>query len=213
MLYFKTLCFNPFSENTFVIWNSEMECIILDPGCAGPSEERILTDFIREQKLRPIGIWLTHCHIDHVLGLHFCTNNWNIPFYLHSLEEESLRAVEVYAPAYGFQHFRLPESRGIFIDEGTISLGNEDFQVLFVPGHSPGHLAFYHNASGKIWSGDVLFYESIGRTDLPGGDFGVLSKSIRSRLYELPESTVVYPGHGPETRIGHERMHNHFVKK
>ena len=212
MFEFKTFCFNPFKENTSILWNAEGECIILDPGCAGKEEEATLAGFIEQRQLRPVAVWLTHCHIDHVLGLDFCTNRWKIPYYLHPLEEEQLRAVEVYAPAYGFSQFRMPENKGIYLNEGEISLGNEKFEVLFVPGHSPGHLAFYHSLSGQIWSGDVLFYESIGRTDLPGGNQSILCESIRRKLYTLPEATIVHSGHGPDTRIGHEINHNPWVK-
>ena len=211
MIHYQSLTFNPFQENTFILWNSKKECIILDPGCSNHAEEKMLADFISTRELSPAAVWLTHCHIDHVLGLNFCLKKWSIPYFLHDLETEVLKSVEVYAPAYGFVHYSPPSDSGINIREGEIRLGEEIFEVLFVPGHSEGHLAFHHAGSSQIWSGDVLFRESIGRTDLPGGNFSLLEKSIREKLYQLPDETRVHPGHGPDTSIGHEKIFNPFV--
>lgn len=211
MISHKLFVFNPFQENTFIIWNSEGECIILDPGCATKDEEKLLVDFIYNQQLKPAGIWLTHCHIDHVLGLNFCLKLWKIPYFLHPLEASQLKSVEVYAPAYGFQNFQYPEVPGVSIENGTLELGGEQFRILFLPGHSPGHIAFHHMESSQIWAGDVLFQNSVGRTDLPGGDFSRLEDSIQSVLYTLPDATIVHPGHGPATSIGHEKKFNAFI--
>jgi hydroxyacylglutathione hydrolase len=211
MIQFENFQFNPFQENSWVIWNEAKDCIILDPGCSNMAEEKQLKEFIAENGLKPTAVWLTHCHIDHVLGLEFCLKTWQIPYFLHPLEKAALKSVEVYAPAYGFAHFRAPDADGIEIQEGEIQLGEETFRILFVPGHSPGHLAFYHQASAQVWAGDVLFRGSIGRTDLPGGDFNTLALSIRNSLYSLPKETLVYTGHGTETSIGHEMNFNPFV--
>lgn len=211
MIKFKCLTFNPFQENTWLIWNEEKKCVIVDPGCSSSSEEAVLSDFIQKELLYPEAVWLTHCHIDHVLGLNFCLKNWNLPYLLHPAEAAQLRSVEVYAPLYGFHSFKMPDASGIEPSGGKLQLGNDNFEILFLPGHSPGHLGFYHAESGKIWSGDVLFYESIGRTDLPGGSMTELSASIKQQLFSLPPETIIYPGHGPETSIGHERIYNPFV--
>lgn len=211
MIHSQCFPFNPFQENTFILWNSHRECIILDPGCSNRSEENSLAEFISASGLKPLAVWLTHCHIDHVLGLNFCIEKWQIPYFLHTLEIPALKSVEVYAPAYGFHHFWPPGTAATEINEGEIVLGDEVFQVLFVPGHSAGHLAFYHASSGQIWAGDVLFRESIGRTDLPGGNFLQLEQSIREKLYKLPTETIVHPGHGPKTSIIHEMKHNPFL--
>jgi glyoxylase-like metal-dependent hydrolase (beta-lactamase superfamily II) len=211
MIQFENFQFNPFQENTWVIWNDAKDCIIIDPGCSNLAEEKQLKEFIVKNGFRPTAVWLTHCHIDHVLGLDFCLKTWQIPYFLHPLEIAALKSVEVYAPAYGFAQFRAPDMVGTEIQDGEISLGEETFRILFVPGHSPGHLAFYHQASGKVWAGDVLFRGSIGRTDLPGGDFNTLAHSIRNSLYSLPKETLVYTGHGPETSISHEMKFNPFV--
>ena len=213
MIQHQVFTFNPFQENTWLIWNEAKDCIILDPGCCNKKEEKELTDFLEERELKPKGIWLTHCHIDHVLGLSFCTEKWDIPYHLHQLEAAPLKSVEVYAPVYGFNGFKAPSDASSFLSAGNIRLGEEVFDILEVPGHSPGHLAFYHAQTGQVWSGDVLFRESIGRTDLPGGSFEQLCTSIREVLYRLPERTRVFSGHGPETSIGHEMRCNPFVPR
>ena len=212
MIRFKCLTFNPFQENTWIIWNDENDCVILDPGCSNSEEESLLSGFIDEKELKPKAVWLTHCHIDHVLGLQFCLNNWGLPYFLHPLEAAQLKSVEVYAPLYGIHSFRMPEGPGFEITTGQLTLGEEPFEIIHLPGHSPGHLAFHHSSSGQIWAGDVLFFESIGRTDLPGGSMTELTESIRRKLYNLPAETIVYPGHGPKTDIGHEMRLNPFVR-
>lgn len=211
MIELKSFSFNPFQENTWLVWNENRDCVIIDPGCESTQEEKKLLDFISSSNLKPIAIWLTHCHIDHVLGLNFCLQQWQIPYFLHQKETAQLRAVQAYAPSYGFHGFQMPELQGKEICEGEIQLGNEKFSILDVPGHSPGHVAFYHEESGILISGDVLFRESIGRTDLPGGDFKILEQSIRQKIYTLPADTRILPGHGPETTVGHEMKFNPFV--
>lgn len=204
--------FNPFQENTYVLFNDDHKAIIIDPGCSNSDEENQLSAFISNNGLNVVEVWLTHAHIDHVLGLHFCLKKWHVPYRIHSLEVSQLKAVEVYAPNYGFANFQPPVGDFIIQGEGEVLIGEEIFRVLFVPGHAPGHVAFFHPESGRIWAGDVLFQSSIGRTDLPGGDFNTLAHSIRTQLYILPEGTVVLPGHGPETTIGFERQFNSFVR-
>jgi glyoxylase-like metal-dependent hydrolase (beta-lactamase superfamily II) len=211
MIYFKKLTFNPFQENTWIIWNEVKDCVILDPGCADQAEETILAEFITSNSLKPQAIWLTHAHVDHVLGLNFCQSKWKIPYFLHREEVPVLKSVDAYAPAYGFYLWQSPEIAGELLVTDTLFLGEEFFRILFVPGHSPGHVAFYHEASGKLWSGDVLFKLSIGRTDLPGGNFPTLENSVKQCLYKLPPETLVFPGHGPETTIGFEMKENPFV--
>ena len=211
MIELKSFSFNPFQENTWLIWNENRDCVIIDPGCESSLEEKKLLEFISVSNLKPIAIWLTHCHIDHVLGLNFCLQQWQIPYFLHQKETAQLKAVQAYAPSYGFHGFQMPELQGIEICEGEILMGIEKFSILDVPGHSPGHVAFFHEDSGILISGDVLFRESIGRTDLPGGDFKILEQSIRQKIYALPTATRILPGHGPETTVGHEMKFNPFV--
>lgn len=213
MLATHTFCFNPFQENTYVLADASGECVIIDPGCYTKTEQSELVEFVSSHNLKPTAVWLTHCHIDHILGLHFCEKEWNLPYFLSPGEIPQLKAVEVYAPNYGFYDVQLAEKEGIVIHQHLMYLGQNKFEVLSVPGHSPDHLAFYNRETNQIWSGDVLFRQSIGRTDLPGGDFEKLKHSIQMKLYSLPDHTIVYPGHGPETTIGFEKRANSFVRE
>jgi len=211
MLKIKTFCFNPFGENTYVISIPGNECVIIDPGCYGKQEEAELCNFIEGEQLKPTAIWLTHTHIDHVLGLRFCEQKWQIDFYLSQPEGIQLNSMGVFGPMFGIFDYQAPESSGKILEKENLALGNETFRIFQVPGHSPGHIAFYHEASNRIWSGDVLMKQSIGRTDLPGGNMSVLRKSILENLYTLPAETIVFPGHGPETTIGFEKEWNPFI--
>jgi hydroxyacylglutathione hydrolase len=212
MLKTFTFCFNPFQENTYIISDETGHCVIIDPGCYSKSEQSELVEFISSNQLTPTSVWLTHCHIDHILGLRFCEKQWGLPYFLSAGEISQLKAVEAYAPNYGFHDVELPEKEGTVIHQNQLFLGENKFEVLSVPGHSPDHLAFYHSESQQIWSGDVLFRQSIGRTDLPGGDFEILKRSIQTQIYILPDQTTVFPGHGPETTVGYEKNMNPFVK-
>jgi len=211
MISFKAFVFNPFQENTYVISAENKDCIIIDPGCFDREEHQTLIQYIADNQLNPKAVWLTHAHIDHVLGLQFCLDHWKIPYFISASEIPQLKAVEVYAPNYGFNDFQPVIQEGFLLDQSHIFLGIESFSILIVPGHAPGHVAFYHQDSKQVWAGDVLFRQSIGRTDLPGGDFETLKKSIVEKLYTLPNETIVYPGHGPATDIGFEKKYNPFV--
>jgi glyoxylase-like metal-dependent hydrolase (beta-lactamase superfamily II) len=193
------------------VYNGHKECCIIDPGCYFGNERNELKEFIQNNGLAPKYLLNTHCHLDHVFGNKFIHDTWGLLLHLHEKEKPLLE----YAPTSGLS-WGLPfdNYKGdlVFLREDeVIRLGNDELRVLFTPGHSPGHISFYCPAQGFILSGDVLFRESIGRTDLPGGDFDVLANSIRQKLYTLPDATVVYSGHGPETTIGHEKVNNPFV--
>lgn len=212
MIKSKAFTVNPFQENAYVIYSHSKICIIIDPGFCNVSEKADFISFIAENGLEPKEIWLTHAHIDHVLGLKFCCDHFGIKALLHPLEVPQLKAVEVYAPNYGFYDFEPTDKLEVMDVSQPLSIAEESFEVLFVPGHSPGHVAFYHSKSGQIWAGDVLFQQSVGRTDLPGGNFQTLEQSIQNQLYSLPSDTVVFPGHGPSTTIEHEQNFNPFVR-
>ena len=212
MIHSHSFTFNPFQENTYVIYSDSGICVIIDPGCYEESEKNKLVAFIAKKRLKPSQVWLTHAHIDHVLGLKFCCGHFGIKALIHPLEIPQLKAVEVYAPNYGFYDFEPTDKLEILDISNPLSIDTEMFELLFVPGHAPGHVAFHHIESAQVWAGDVLFRQSIGRTDLPGGNFQVLEQSIQNELYTLPSETAVYPGHGPSTTIGFERQNNPFVK-
>ena len=210
MLNVQTFEFNPFQENTYVLFDETKECVIVDPGCFVDQERKELTDFIEAQDLSVKMLLNTHCHIDHVLGNYFVKEKYKTKLYIHPKDEPVLKAVKVYAPNYGFATYTEAEV-DTYLEEGdTIVFGNQQFIVLFVPGHSPGHVAFYNADQKTLIAGDVLFKNSVGRTDLPGGDHATLINSIHQKLFTLPNDVIVYPGHGPETTIGFERRTNPF---
>jgi hydroxyacylglutathione hydrolase len=210
MIEIKSFTFNPFMENTYVLYDETREAVIIDPGCYEPEEQNSLTEFIATHKLLPQAILNTHCHIDHVLGNSFVKKHYGIPLYIGEKEQETLKAVEAYAPSYGFQGYE-PSDVDVQIKPGdTISFGNSVLHHLFVPGHAPGHIAFYDDTKSFIIGGDVLFDGSIGRTDLPGGDLNTLLASIRNEFFNFPDKTVVFSGHGVSTTIGKEKATNPF---
>ena len=206
------LTFNPFQENTYILHDDTNECVVIDPGCYEKQEREQLKSYIKENGLKVVRLLNTHCHIDHILGNKFVADTYNVGLEIHREDEQTLRAVPTYAPAYGFQMYEevLPTA---YLKEGdVVAFGKIELQVLFTPGHAPGHVVFYNGPEKICIGGDVLFQNSIGRTDLPGGNFDALISSIKSKLFALPDDVTVYPGHGPETTIGHERNNNPFLR-
>ncbi len=213
MLQIKSFTFNPFQENTYLLYDESLQAVLIDPGCHTAAERKEVTEFIQGNNLKPTLLLNTHCHIDHVLGNEWVKNTYNIPLLIHRLDLPVLKSVEAYASNYGFHGYSGVEPDG-FLEEGEfISVGSEKLKVIFVPGHAPGHVVFYHAESHLAIGGDTLFRGSIGRTDLPGGDHQLLLNKIKSELFTLPDQTVVYPGHGPETTIAYEKSNNPFVGK
>jgi glyoxylase-like metal-dependent hydrolase (beta-lactamase superfamily II) len=211
MLTIKLFTFNPVQENTYVVYNEKGECCIIDPGCYFTNERNELKNFISQQRLLPKYLLNTHCHLDHVFGNKFVHDEYGLTLHFHKDE----KLVFDHAPASGLM-FGLPvdQYKGeiIYIDEGdTISLGDDIFEILLTPGHSPGSVSFYCKAQQFVVAGDVLFKLGIGRTDLPGGSFETLVNSIRTKLFSLPEEVIVYPGHGPSTTIAFEKANNPFL--
>lgn len=206
--------FNPFQENTYLLIDEATRaCAIVDPGCHNPAEEAALRDYLAAHDLTPTALLLTHSHIDHVLGLDFVSRTWHLAPQQHPTDVATLRAVPTYAAAYGFPRLRLPEGASLPLTPGVpVLIGGLALEVRFTPGHAPGHVVFYHAPTQRLIGGDVLFQGSVGRTDLPGGNFDELARSIREQLYPLPDATTVYPGHGPTTTIGHEKRTNPFVR-
>jgi hydroxyacylglutathione hydrolase len=210
MISIKTLVFNPFSENTYLLYDETKECIIIDPGCYTPEEQDSLKNIIEQESLKMVGLLNTHCHIDHVLGNAFVKNTYNLALQIPVEDAQTLAAVPSYAATYGFPDYEHTDADHFIQPNQTISFGQSEIKALFVPGHTAGHVAFVNKNEKVCIGGDVLFDGSIGRTDLPGGNFDVLIRSIREQLFNLPDDTVVYPGHGPTTTIGHEKHSNPF---
>ena len=212
MLSVKAFTFNPVQENTYILYNAKGECCIIDPGCYFPEEKEELKTTIENSGWNPILLLNTHCHLDHVFGNQFVYQTWGLQLHIHEKEKPVLD----FAPQSGLM-WQMPvddyEGPLIYLKENTtIEIGVEKLEIRFTPGHSPGSVSFYHEAGGFVISGDVLFNGSIGRTDLPGGDFDVLINSIQTQIFTLPDDTKVYSGHGPLTTIGLEKMNNPFVK-
>lgn len=203
--------FNPFQENTYVLYDESRECVIIDPGCSTPEEEQKLARFIGENRLKPVKLINTHCHIDHVFGNHYVKDRFQVPIYMHRGELPVLEAALQYGAMMGVKLTPPPPPDYFLDNDATIGFGNTELSILYTPGHSPASVSFYNATDGYVIAGDVLFQGSIGRTDLPGGSFDVLEDSIRTQLYTLPDSTIVYCGHGPQTTIGQEKRSNPFV--
>jgi glyoxylase-like metal-dependent hydrolase (beta-lactamase superfamily II) len=204
--------FNGFQENTYVLTDSDKNCVIIDPGCYSKEEEEELSEFIRMNSLKPLALLNTHAHIDHVLGNQFVVNEFNIPYYLHKNDLTTLHSVSNYAHMYGFAGYKAsPEPSNLLQDNEMLQFGQIILKVLFTPGHAPGHVVFVDEDANFVVNGDVLFNGSFGRVDLPGGDLETLKDSIFNTMFQLPEDTLVYCGHGPETTIGKEKRSNHIL--
>ncbi len=212
MFLIKSFTFNPVQENTYLLYNETKDCIIIDPGCYFDEERDSLLDFFQKQQLNPKLLLNTHCHLDHVFGNKFIADHFGLTLHAHLLEKEMLEL----APASGLIYdlpFDNYQGAIIWLKEGdTITLGDDILDIIHVPGHSPGSVCFYCKQQKLLIGGDVLFLNSIGRTDLPGGNMNDLLINIKSKLFVLPDDIIVYPGHGPSTTIGEEKRNNPFLQ-
>lgn len=203
--------FNAFQENTYVLIDDEKNAVIVDPGCYERHEEEELQSFIEDNQLKVLAVLGTHAHIDHVLGNQFVMNAYDVPYYLHEKDVATLNAVPQYAHLYGFEgYLTSPQPTHILKGGEVLEFGKMKLEVLFAPGHAPGHVVYYHKESKQLINGDVLFQGSFGRVDLPGGSMEVLKQSIFNVHFKLPDDTIVYAGHGPTTSIGVEKRTNYI---
>lgn len=212
MLTVHSFSFNPFQENTYVLSNENGQCIIIDPGCYYDDEKHQLAAFMEERHFTPELLLNTHCHLDHVFGNEFVASRYGL--ILHRHEKETFLLETAVSSALMFElPFTNYSGPSVFLeDQQLIEFHGDALQVIFNPGHSPGSISFYDAASGFIISGDALFHRSIGRTDLPGGDYDTLIQSIKTRLFSLPDAVKVFSGHGPATTIGEEKRENPFFQ-
>ena len=208
----KTFTVNGFAINAFIISDETKECIFIDPGYNNPEEEEKLTRYVSENNLKPVMVLNTHCHVDHVLGNKFVCEKYNIPLAAHKDDSFLLAHANEMGKIFGLKVQSSPEIQNFIIDNDVIKFGNSELIVFHTPGHSPGSVSFYSPKDKIVIAGDVLFTGSIGRTDLPGGNYETLIGSIKNKLMVLPSDTVVYPGHGPSTTIGHEHDTNPFLQ-
>jgi hydroxyacylglutathione hydrolase len=211
MISVKSFTFGPFDENTYILYDDTKQCVIIDPGCYDANEKRTLADFIDASGLKPVKLLNTHAHIDHILGNNFVAGKYHLNPEMNIHDVDLLKAAPTYGQLWGINAEPSPEPE-ILLEEGDeVLFGNSVLHVLFTPGHSEGSISFYSRTTNFVIAGDVLFYGSIGRTDLPGGNFETLIKSIREKLFPLGNDCKVYSGHGPETSIGFEKDNNPFL--
>ncbi len=211
MISIKSFAFGPFQENTYILFDETKECVIIDPGCYDSTERAALANYIDNNKLKPVKLLNTHCHLDHVFGNGFIAEKYNLKLEINKFDKPVLDALMMTAKMYGLNAEPSPEP-SIYLNEGDkITFGTSTLEILFTPGHSPGSITFYDTTQKFMIVGDVLFNGSIGRTDLPGGDFQTLISSIKNKLFPLGDDYNVYNGHGSSTTIGFERKSNPFL--
>lgn len=211
MIEIKHFEFNDFHENTYVVWDETLQCMIVDPGCYTEKEKNELKNFILGKQLNPVLLVNTHCHIDHILGNNFVSEQWNLALHLHKEELKTYEETGRWADFFGIVTKEMPKELVFIDDTQKLNFGNSSFDILFTPGHSIASLSFYNPNQNFILAGDVLFSRSIGRTDLPGGNHQQLLDVIRTKLFTLPDDCIVYSGHGPATNIGDEKKFNPFL--
>ncbi len=205
MLNIKVFTFNPFQENTYLIYDLKGIALIIDPGCSNRQEEMELIHFIETNHLKIEAILNTHAHLDHIFGNQFMKSQYNVPIYLHKDDELILKNAGIAAKLYGINGYKPSPNVDIYLNHNDeITFGDIKFKVLHTPGHAPGHVVFYNKDEKFVINGDVLFRGSYGRTDLPGGKPMDLFKSITEVMFALPEDTIVHCGHGSTTTIGNE---------
>ncbi|MCF8225624.1 MAG: MBL fold metallo-hydrolase [Bacteroidales bacterium] len=210
MIKIDRLVFNSFQVNTYIIYDNTGECLIIDPACYTETEKDALSNFINDHQLKPVSVVNTHCHVDHVLGIQHIKDMYHVPFLAHKLEGEMLENAPLMGELFGFTIDELSEPDQTLGHEDAVTFGDSELKAIHVPGHSQGSLAFYSKEGGFVVTGDALFEGSIGRTDLPGGDYDTLIKSIKDNLFSLPGETKIHPGHGGSSTISKEKSENPF---
>lgn len=211
MLKIEKFVVNPLQENSFVLFDETGECIFVDPGFHFDLERDEIRSFIGDHHLTPVMIANTHAHFDHIMGVEFIRNEFNIPFKIHRDDRFWIDNATEQAGMFGFEMGPVQSPDFFFSENESVKFGNTELRIIHIPGHSPGHVVFYSEKEKILIAGDVLFYGSIGRTDLPGGNYQVLISGIKDKLFRLPEETKVFCGHGPETKLSIEKSSNPFL--
>lgn len=212
MIHIKKFVFNPFQENTYLLYDDTKECILFDPGCFEEHEQKELSQFIDNNGLKPVGLVYTHCHVDHIFGNNFIVETYGLIPEIHIAGIPFLEDGHKQGIAYGFEMDPCG-STDKFIEHGDIiRFGHSELNAVYTPGHADGSLCFINFPQKFVLTGDVLFRDSIGRTDFPTGDFDLLMESIHQQLFTLDDAFTVYSGHGPETTIGYEKVNNPFIR-
>ena len=211
MFQIKVFTFSPIQENTYILYNENKEAIIIDPGCYFSAEEEELQQFFTTNDLTPVILINTHCHLDHVFGNNWVHKQYGLELHFHKDDEALFHRAPESGKIWGLEFTNYAGPIHYLVENQVITLGKDSLQILHTPGHSPGSVSFYCENQNFIISGDVLFRESVGRTDLPGGNFDTLVNSIKTKLFVLPGSTVVYSGHGSPTTIQYEIDNNPYI--
>ncbi|MDX9908461.1 MAG: MBL fold metallo-hydrolase [Mariniphaga sp.] len=211
MLKIKKFTVNPLQENSYVLSDETGNCVFVDPGFYFEEEYEEVRSYVAENRLTPVMIANTHCHFDHIFGVEALRKEYNIPFLAHRDDEFWLEQAVEQGKMFGFDLNAVKTLDSFFNDGEFLKFGNSQFEIIHIPGHSPGHVVFYAEVDEIVIAGDVLFYGSIGRTDLPRGNHELLISGIKSKLFSLPDDTKVFCGHGPETTLGFEKNNNPFL--
>jgi len=211
MIKIKKFVVNPLQENSYILSDETGECIFIDPGYFYEEEQEETSGYISENKLKPVKITNTHCHFDHIMGVEFVRKEYNIPLFAHPDDAFWIEQAIDQGQMFGFDMKPVNPIDTFFQEGEKITFGKSELEIFHVPGHSPGHVVFYNEKNNFLIAGDVLFYGSIGRTDLPGGNSRQLIAGIKNKLFKLPDETKVYSGHGPETTLGFEKTTNPFL--
>ncbi len=212
MIKIEKFVFNTFMVNSYLLYDETGDCILIDAACYEPEEEDEIRNFLEANNLTLIRNLNTHCHIDHILGNNFIAQTYKIRPEYHEKSALFFHTLKEIGSSFGYGISQVPEPNRFLEDGETIQLGNSSLKVLYTPGHAEGSVCFYCEDQKFVITGDVLFKDTIGRTDLPSGDFDQLMRSIKTKLFTLPGETIVYPGHGPETSIGYEMVNNPFIR-
>lgn len=211
MIKVDVLPFNPFQENTLIVSDHTGECVIVDAGNYGAREDRTLVEFITRNNLKPVLAINTHGHVDHMLGVSFVKDTFGVKFALHGKDKFLIESAPTHGAIYGFNIEKIPTVEIDLAETPEVRFGGSVLTVIETPGHTPGHVAFYNEENKILLTGDTLFRESIGRTDLPGGDYSWIMKSILEKIMPLGGDVRFYPGHGPDSTLGHEALYNPFI--
>jgi glyoxylase-like metal-dependent hydrolase (beta-lactamase superfamily II) len=210
MINIQKFIFNPIQVNAFILWDETLETVLIDPACYFKEEQHKLKDFISLNSLNPVRLLNTHGHFDHVMGNAFVEKIWGLTAELHEKDKELASRADVQARNFGIE-MKSPVNFHLFQDGAKIHFGKNSLRVIHVPGHSPGGTAFCSESDQILFAGDIIFNNSIGRTDLPFGDYELLISGIREKLFALDENTRIHPGHGPDTTIGNEKKYNPYL--
>lgn len=211
MMEIKRVVFNPFRENTYIVWDETKECIIVDAGNLAKRENEMLDEMIAARGLKPVMAVNTHGHFDHVLGVGYLKEQYGVQFACSSKDQFLVDDAEQRAMMFGVKCMPVPAIDLDLDSVDSVTFGNTTLKVIKTPGHTPGHVALYNAEQKMLFTGDTLFKESIGRTDMPGGDYSWIMQSILEKIVPLGDDVTIYPGHEGESTIGHETIYNPFI--